>query len=87
MSEAAQMTQEQLESALAMLRRQNVSKYTDTPGGGFTVEFFPPAPPADNAKPSNDPDICPGCKHPQFMHMNGACTQGCDNCEPEEKKA
>jgi hypothetical protein len=81
------LTVEQLEDALAMLRRQSVKSYTDVAGGGFTVEFFPPEPAemkAPTKKPVED-DTCPCGHHIGRDHMNGFCIHGCSTCNPEEQ--
>jgi hypothetical protein len=84
------LTADQLESALVMLKRQGVKSYTDTPGGGFAVEFFadePPTMPGESKKLADEADLC-ACGHPEFAHMNGYCTElGCtpDRCNPEKK--
>lgn len=78
-----QVTIHELEASLEMLRRQHVAEYADTPGGGFAVKFFTPAPAVEKAAPSNEPELC-ACKHHEAQHMNGLCVFGCDNaqCNP-----
>ncbi len=80
---------DQLEQALAMLRRQRVRAYTDVAGGGFTVEFFPAeeqAMPLETKKLGAEPDVC-RCGHPEHAHVNGYCIEGCvaAQCDPEKK--
>jgi hypothetical protein len=82
------LTVDQLESALAMLRKQGVKSYTDVAGGGFTVEFFPAEPPAmrESAKSAAEDDTCACGHHLGRDHMNGFCIHGCLNCNPEEQQ-
>ena len=81
------MTRDELDATLKMLRARGVSKYTDTPGEGFTVEFFPVQPEPDATKPTNDPEKC-ACGHSlPVQHMNGFCVEGCsaEECNPVPK--
>jgi len=68
-----------------VLRARGVSKWIDD---GKTIEFFPSVDsvPA-NASQSVDPEMC-RCGHPEYHHVNGLCTAGCDaeKCLPPEAK-
>lgn len=69
------MTKPDLLSLLGDLRAAGVQSYTDTPGEGFTVSFFPQeavAAPMTDAK-AQDNGLC-ACGHEEFKHMNGFCT-------------
>lgn len=84
---APTFTLEDLEKTFVALRKHGVKTYADTAGGGFSVEFFPAESAPDEAKPSNDPEMC-ACKHSlPIQHVNGMCVEGCtpDECNPERK--
>lgn len=86
------LTVEQLDAALTMLQRRGVKSYSDTPGGGFAVEFFPAEPPSmpDAPKSKQEVDVCV-CGHPEHAHMGGFCVEcgnaeKCESQKSEEKK-
>ena len=79
------MTLSDLEAAVAMLRRQNVAKYTDIAGGGFTVEFWPQAVDVGPVEKSQAQDTKCACGHASYEHNAGLCILGCspEKCAPE----
>lgn len=78
------MTLAELDSALAMLKRQGVKSYVDVAGGGFEVEFWPSSPDFKPSEALKDEDKC-RCGHAQHEHNAGLCLLGCDpeRCAPE----
>ena len=85
------MTLPDLEAAVAMLRRQNVAKFTDIAGGGFTVEFFPAPIEAGPVEKSQAQDTKCACGHAMHEHnaSAGLCLLGCDpeKCAGAEAKS
>ena len=75
------------EAGFVMLRKHGVKSYSDTPGGGFSVEFFLPEAQPEMPKPTNNPELCRCKHHLHIAHVNGLCVEGCstEECNPETK--